>query len=188
MLIIQKLIFQLVIVVTAVQAIPTPTLHVSNAQVSATGNRQADDDVCPDYEICGTRGHRYWQTLQQTIALAQPLDRTDGPEKFERFYGIEFASFEDPIEQLRQDLIDHGINYDFLDGFAIFSKDPDTGTETEETAYQNMFQTAKGVIIAVQNFRHADEQNQLSWSEVGSPFSFTVLDANVESLWRKHGQ
>ncbi|KAL8770472.1 MAG: hypothetical protein Q9203_003541 [Teloschistes exilis] len=147
-------------------AMPTPTLHVSNAQVSATGNRQADDDVCPDYEICGTRGHRYWQTLQQTIALAQPVDRTDGPEKFERFYGIEFASFEDPIEQLRQDLIDHGINYDFLDGFAIFSKDPDTGTETEETAYQNMFQTDKGVIIAVQNFRHADEQKQLSWSEL----------------------
>ncbi|KAI4255388.1 MAG: hypothetical protein LQ352_002590 [Teloschistes flavicans] len=134
--------------------------------VSATGNRQADDDVCPDYEVCSTRGHRYWQTLQANIALAQPVDRTDGPEKFERFYGIEFASFEDPIDQLRQDLIDHGINYNFLDGFAVFSKDPDTGIETEETAYQNMFQTDKGVIIAVENFRHADEQKQLPWSEL----------------------
>lgn len=187
-MLIQQFILQLVIVVTAVQAIPTATLRVSNAQVSATGNRQADDDVCPDYEVCSTRGHRYWQTLQANIALAQPVDRTDGPEKFERFYGIEFASFEDPIDQLRQDLIDHGINYNFLDGFAVFSKDPDTGIETEETAYQNMFQTDKGVIIAVENFRHADEQKQLPWSEVGSPFFLTILDANVQSLWRKHGQ
>ncbi|KAI4202127.1 MAG: hypothetical protein LQ350_002794 [Teloschistes chrysophthalmus] len=148
-MLIQKFFFQLVIVVTAVQAKPTPTLHVSNAQVSATGNRQADDDVCPDYEVCGTRGHRYWQSLQKTIALAQPVDRTDGPEKFERFYEIEFASFEDPVEQLRQDFIDHGIDYYFLDGFAIFSNDPDTSTETEETAYQNMFETDKGVIIAL---------------------------------------
>ncbi|KAL8688948.1 MAG: hypothetical protein Q9218_005262 [Villophora microphyllina] len=162
----RALLFHLVTVVKCIQALPSPTAHVSAAQVSATGNRQEDDEVCGDYEVCGSRGHRYWQSLQATISQAQPVDRTDGPEKFDHYYGIEFASFDDPIPQLMQDLANHGINYQYIEGWAIYSKDPLTGTETEETAYGNMFSTFHGLIIAVENFREYDDSKALSWSEL----------------------
>lgn len=152
---------------TIVQATPTATLHVDAAQVSATeGNKQEDDIVCKDYETCGARGHQYWQWLQGNISLAQPVDRTDGADKFDMYYGIEFASLADPIPQLRQDLANHGFEYEFIEAWAVFSKNPDTGEETEETAYRNMFYTAKGLIIAEENFREYDESKKLPWSEL----------------------
>ncbi|KAL8697005.1 MAG: hypothetical protein Q9201_007363 [Fulgogasparrea decipioides] len=150
-----------------VQGTPTQTIHVNAAQVSATeGNRQVDDSVCKDYKTCGERGHRYWQWLQGNVSLVQPVDRTDGAEIFDTFYGIEFASLEDAVSQLEQDLANHGFEDEYIEAWAIFSKDPDTGEETVETAYRNMFYTYKGLIIAEENFREYDEQKKLPWSEL----------------------
>ncbi len=33
------------------------------------GNQQEDDDVCPNYKICGQKGLEYWNTLYTTRSV-----------------------------------------------------------------------------------------------------------------------
>ncbi|KAL8949327.1 MAG: hypothetical protein Q9222_004552 [Ikaeria aurantiellina] len=167
--------------VKAIPPLPTQALLVNAAEVSATeGNGEIDGDSCPDYKTCSSKGIEIWRNLQNKISQAQPVDRTDGTALFQTYYGIEFASKGDAVLGLRKDLADHGLEYDDLDVFVSFSKNPDTGAETEETAYRNMFYTAKGLVIAEENFRDKDEQKKLTWSEIiYQSWSYASNDADV---------
>lgn len=60
----------------------------------------------------------------------------------------------------------HGFEWEWIEAFGVFSINPETGKDTEETAYSNMFFTSKGLFVALENFRHMDEQKTLPFSEI----------------------
>ena len=130
------------------------------------GNFQNDDDVCPDYKTCSSNGLKYWNTLLNTLSQAQPVDRTDGLAKFQQYYDAEMLLSEDRGSSLRQTLTDHGLDLAKMILWATYSKNPTTGAGSDQTAYSNFFDTANGVLIAIENWRIDDEQKQLPWSEL----------------------
>ncbi|KAL8829237.1 MAG: hypothetical protein Q9170_006258 [Blastenia crenularia] len=130
------------------------------------GDATPDDDVCQDYKTCSSKGHTAWQQLLDKVGEAQPIDIADTTPIFEKDYGCQFMSSDDPIPTVQQDLENHGFGYEWLEAFGVYSINPATGAETEETAYTNMFYTSKGLIVADENFREKDEQKTLHWSEL----------------------
>ena len=166
-------------VVTIVQALPPATGSLfgydtlrlppsaNTASVNlVNGTNPLDAEVCTDSTTCGARGRRIWEQLIATISQPNPVDRTDGEAKFDKYYGSELAGLWDRIPQLYGDLKTHGFKDTNFYSWVTFSKDPATGAETEETAYKNIIDTYEGVIVAVENFRDYDEQKQLPWSEL----------------------
>ena len=184
MLIQQELSCLLALVTTVVQALPALGPHdgpllfpnppgtappANRSSGISFGNRQFDDDdddVCHNSHTCKDRGKRYWDQLIATVSQPNPIDRTDGPEKFREYYRTQIAMLGDRIEQLDDDLENHGFETRNIRGWATFSMNPHTGEETVDTAYRNLFYTFKGLIIAAENFRDADEQKKLPWSEL----------------------
>ncbi|KAL8916692.1 MAG: hypothetical protein Q9172_006184 [Xanthocarpia lactea] len=138
-----------------------------NRSSGTFGNKQLhDDEVCHTSQTCKDRGKRYWDQLIATVSQPNPVDRTDGPDKFAEYYRTELAVLGDHIPQLHNDLENHGFETKYIQGWATFSMNPDTGKETVATAYRNLFYTSKGLIIQEENFRDADEQKKLPWSEL----------------------
>ncbi|KAL8707677.1 MAG: hypothetical protein Q9220_007339 [cf. Caloplaca sp. 1 TL-2023] len=157
--------FPILSFVQAIIPIPTRTVSVSAAEATE-GNLQIEDDVCPDYKTCSSKGIALWRSLQDKISQAQPVDRTEGAALFSTYYGTEFVTKGELALNVRKDLADHGFDYDNMYAFVSFSKDPETGEENPENAYRNIFGTASGVLIADENFRDVDEQKKLTWSEI----------------------
>ncbi|KAL9001411.1 MAG: hypothetical protein Q9188_005467 [Gyalolechia gomerana] len=131
------------------------------------GDANPDDNTCRDYSTCRDKGHRDWIELMNKVTEARPVDIPSTQKTFDESYGCVFMSSDsDPIHSVREDLEDHGFEYRWIEAFGVFSKNPATGEETEKTAYTNMFYTAKGLIVADENFRKFDEQKTLHWSEL----------------------
>ena len=131
------------------------------AQWSQTpGNTRENDDVCPDYKTCSSNGHQYWQTLQQTISQASPVDRTDGKAIYDAQYQSETIPLANHGASIRPDLQNHGLDYQKMTLWASISKDPETGEESFDAAYGNILDTANGVIIAVENNRDFDDRRK----------------------------
>ncbi|KAI4188734.1 MAG: hypothetical protein LQ346_005256 [Caloplaca aetnensis] len=155
-------------------ASPTPVdVAVPSTAPSAPptkGNQQEDDDVCPDYKICGQRGLGYWNTLYTTLNDPNARDKLDLNSAFQNYYKAEVQDTLAPEPALEQTLIEHGLDTEHLDIFTTFSKNPDTGQMRGVFwPYENAFDTNAGVIIAIANFRMWDEapaKERLSWSEV----------------------
>ncbi|KAL8914308.1 MAG: hypothetical protein Q9171_001028 [Xanthocarpia ochracea] len=200
MLIQRELSCLLALVTVVVQALPALGPHdgplmfpnppdvaappVNRSSSGTFGNRQFDDeDVCHVSHTCKDRGKRYWDQLIATISLPNPVDRTDGLDKFREYYSTEIAMLGDHILQLHDDLENHGFETKYVQGWATFSMNPDTGEETVDTAYRNLFYTFKGLIIADENFRDADEQKKLPWSEL---MYMTWHSAKQRADWWHH--
>ncbi|KAI4149595.1 MAG: hypothetical protein L6R39_002466 [Caloplaca ligustica] len=120
------------------------------------------------YKTCDSRRYRYWNWLQGNISSANPVDRTDGKTTYDDFYiSDSLLVRQDGFKDIRQDLLNHGLP-DLNDATYTYwftsSKDPDTGEETEEPAYKNIFNTHNGVLIAVANFRENDEADNSLYS------------------------
>ncbi len=98
------------------------------------------------------------------------MDVVAGKETFDRDYGCEFLSLagdDSPgPRNIRPELERRGFEWEWTEAFATFSVNPETGKETEDTAYRNMFHTSKGLIVALENFRRLDEQKTLPFSEI----------------------
>ncbi|KAI4132129.1 MAG: hypothetical protein LQ338_000883 [Usnochroma carphineum] len=156
----------LLTVTSLVQASPTRTLQAPGPSET---DPSPDDITCSDYETCSSKGRGYWRELQAVLAQAQPVDRTDGKAIFDRDYGCEFMTSGETSAGLRaipQDLEQHGFDWAWTEGFGVFSKDPETGEDNPDTAYSNLFETSKGLVVAVENFRDLDERKSLQWSEI----------------------
>ena len=159
----------LLTVICIVQATPTRTLSGSGPSVTG-GDSSPDEDTCTDYKTCSSKGLGYWEQLQQKLSQATPVDRTDGNSIFATDYGCEFITIDEDstpgLRNIRGDVENHGYEWNWVEGFGVFSKDPATGKENPETAYSNMLYTAKGLIVAVENYREADDRKTLPWSEI----------------------
>lgn len=132
-----------------------------------TGDTNPDVPSCQDYRTCINRGHQDWLELVSRATEAHPVDVPSTQKTFDESYGCVFiSSDDDPIWNVREDLERHGFDYRWIKAFGVFSKNPATGEETEKTAYLNMFDTQKGLIVADENFRQYDEQKKLHWSEL----------------------
>ncbi|KAL8948292.1 MAG: hypothetical protein Q9222_005513 [Ikaeria aurantiellina] len=144
-----------------------PTSSDSDDDDQHMGDKQSDDAVCSSYAECGSKGLQYWNTLHTTLSMANPVDRTDGPEKFQEFYAVTASETPWGMSRIQQDVISHGFDPKLLTGWDTVSKHPDTGQlDSQNPAYQNDFDTRNGLLVASANFREWDSQRQLPWSEL----------------------
>ncbi|KAL8995981.1 MAG: hypothetical protein Q9169_004397 [Polycauliona sp. 2 TL-2023] len=143
--------------------------HVVRIYSRPTDDPSPYENVCTDYQTCHDKGERYWWELQAVLGSDDPHDRTDGNQIFDQDYASEFMSldYQKPsIAGIRPDVEGHGYEWNNIRGFGTYSIDPQTGEGTEETAYVNMFYTAKGLVVAVENYRDMDEVQTLPYSEL----------------------
>ncbi|KAL8711952.1 MAG: hypothetical protein Q9220_003648 [cf. Caloplaca sp. 1 TL-2023] len=104
--------------------------------------------------------------------MANPVDRTDGPQKFQQFYAVKESDISSDIlrkqmSRIKQDVINHGFDPNLLTGWDTVSKNPQTGKlDDQSPAYENDFDTRNGLLVASSNFREWDTQRQLPWSEL----------------------
>ncbi|KAL8715298.1 MAG: hypothetical protein Q9225_006432 [Loekoesia sp. 1 TL-2023] len=162
---VQHAILWLLTVVSLAHATPTRVIHLPVAS-AVGGDASPDDSTCNDYKTCSSKGHRDWQELMKKVSEAQPVDKTGSKAVFDDDYGCSFMSSDDPVPSVRDDLEGHGFEWDWIEAFGVYSKNPQTGEDSEETAYTNMFYTSKGLIVADENYRQKDEQKTLHWSEL----------------------
>ncbi|KAL9599992.1 MAG: hypothetical protein Q9219_003461 [cf. Caloplaca sp. 3 TL-2023] len=123
-------------------------------------NTQNDDNVCPDYRTCSRDGHKYWNTLRNTLAKTPPVDRSDGRPLFDSLYESEIIPLGNYGSGIRNDLQIHGLDWKKMTLWASTSKDPETGEVSFDAAYGNILDTANGVIIAIENNRNLDDHRK----------------------------
>ena len=153
---------------TPTRVIPEPEPTRAIQSFPSATDPASEDITCTDYKTCSSKGRGYWEALQATLAQAQPIDRND-QQVFERDYKCEYITIDSDsqsLERIKPDLQSHGINPDWLEAQGCFSTSPETGEDTEATAYGNLFSTSQGIIIAYENYRDSDEQKTLPWSEI----------------------
>ncbi|KAL9604340.1 MAG: hypothetical protein Q9219_000528 [cf. Caloplaca sp. 3 TL-2023] len=131
-----------------------------------SGDSDPDDSSCSDFNTCGSKGYRDWQALKQKVAQANPKDKESTEKIFDTDYRCEFISMGEAVQSVRDDLANHGFEWDWVEGFGVWSTNPRTGKDSKETAYINLFYTSKGLIVADENYRAKDEQKTLHWSEL----------------------
>ncbi|KAI4193617.1 MAG: hypothetical protein LQ350_008232 [Teloschistes chrysophthalmus] len=132
-----------------------------------SGNFQLSDQACKTYETCSVNGLRYWRNLVGTVIQDHPVDRSakknpSDEEVWERDYDAVIISGDKKGGAFREDLKLKGIDLDSISMYGTFYQD----AENNETPYANMIDTVNGVIIAVENWRDADEVKTLPWSEL----------------------
>ncbi|KAL8688100.1 MAG: hypothetical protein Q9218_005901 [Villophora microphyllina] len=130
------------------------------------GNFHLSDKDCKTYEFCSVSGQRYWRNLLGTVLQDKPDDRTakkdpSDEEIWERDYDAVVMGGAKGVA-FREDLRLKGIDLDAIKMYGTFNQD----AEDNETPYANMIDTVNGVIIAVENWRDADEVQTLPWSEL----------------------
>ncbi|KAL9598389.1 MAG: hypothetical protein Q9179_003936 [Wetmoreana sp. 5 TL-2023] len=128
------------------------------------------NDACQSYAKCGASGNNYWQNLLSTIKQAQPVDRihTKNPpdeDVFNADYHAEGQHIEEFGKGVRADLNAKGLDLSKMGLWAIWTVNATTGKD-DDTAYLNIFDTANGVILAIENWRDRDSRKTLPWSEI----------------------
>ncbi|KAL8852098.1 MAG: hypothetical protein Q9221_003028 [Calogaya cf. arnoldii] len=128
---------------------------------------QENQSACQDYSSCGAKGLRYWNALQAKLQDPDAVD-VDRRQLFLDYYGTEHGDTEDDAAlEIQQDLLDLGLSpIDRYTKCLSLSRSSLDGPEDYETAYQNMFNTQDGAIIATSNDRAKDSQKRLFWSDV----------------------
>ncbi|KAL8987927.1 MAG: hypothetical protein Q9177_002923, partial [Variospora cf. flavescens] len=146
---------------------PTPT-QILAAPGPFEVDASADAPTCSNDRSCERKGRAYWWELQLVLAQKHPQDRSRGKAIFDRDYGCEYlpAFMTNSLRRIRPVLEFHRFEWELVEAFGAFSKDPATGQDSPETAYKDMFYTAKGLILAVENSRMLDQRKTLPFSEV----------------------
>ncbi|KAL8847174.1 MAG: hypothetical protein Q9221_007775 [Calogaya cf. arnoldii] len=123
-------------------------------------------DACPNYADCSTNGHKYWNSLHETLLDPQAVDRSIPPNLFEEHYVIDVVPSLTIDSELRQGLIKRAIDISHIDLWRISSNNSETKVRDPEPAYSNLIYTYHGFISAEGNWRAKDSQKKLQWSEV----------------------
>lgn len=149
-----------------------PTRSTPTQILAAPGpfevDASADAPTCSNDRSCERKGRAYWWELQIVLAREHPQDRSGGKTIFDRDYGCEYlpAFMTNSLRRIRPVLEYHRLEWEWVEAFGAFSKDPATGQDSPETAYKDMFYTAQGLIVAVENSRMLDQRKTLPFSEV----------------------
>ncbi|CAL8577866.1 hypothetical protein XPA_003678 [Xanthoria parietina] len=145
----------------------TRFIHATPAPIVPDGF-QENQPPCQDYSSCGTKGHVYWEALIAKLTDANAVD-VDRSQLFLDYYGTEPADSAESNsgQEVKQDLLNHGLSP--LDQYAkvtTFSRSSQNGPEDDTSPYQNMYNTRDGIIICTYNWRAADSQKKLFWSDI----------------------
>ncbi|KAL8726787.1 MAG: hypothetical protein Q9166_006469 [cf. Caloplaca sp. 2 TL-2023] len=71
-----------------------------------------------------------------------------------------------PERELKQPFLNRNMDYYYMDAWEVNSSDPVTEQRVRSMAYYNTFNTNTGVIVAKGNYRSADKEQKLQWSEI----------------------
>ncbi|KAI4246200.1 MAG: hypothetical protein LQ352_006442, partial [Teloschistes flavicans] len=125
-----------------------------------------DDNACPNYSTCGSKGLQYLNDLTTTLANPSAIDRTDGLPLFQTYYAPEYDLTIPVWPSLWQSFENRAINPEGSDVWEVNSLNPSNQLRDKATAYYNTFATHAGVLIAENNWRASDTQKKLPWSEI----------------------
>ena len=130
----------------------------------------SDDELdeepgCADYSGCGSDGINYWNTLQTTLLNPQAVDRSTPPSLFEDHYIADVVPRLTVDADLRQSLRNRDMDISHIDLWQVSSNNSITKQRDPEPAYNNLFDTDHGFLIAEGNWRAKDSQRKLQWSE-----------------------
>ncbi|CAO1599810.1 hypothetical protein XANCAGTX0491_003521 [Xanthoria calcicola] len=142
----------------------TPVRYID---VTKPGANLFEEPTCPDYATCAQVAQDYMNDLWTTIANPAAVDRDDGLEPFQQHYRCEPAH-SNPAQGagIRGDLALRGIALDKMFTWTTSLRDINTGIEDIIITYTNLFDTNKGVILAVENWHSLDSSGALTWSEL----------------------
>ncbi|KAI4196170.1 MAG: hypothetical protein LQ350_006718 [Teloschistes chrysophthalmus] len=163
-MLVQHLFLFLLIVQSLVQGSAVIRLRAAPPQSST--DQTDDDNACPNYEICSSKGLIYYNDLTTTLANHSAIDRSDGLKLFEKYYGPEYDQSVPVWPSMTQSFQNRQMNPDNLDVWEVNSRDPATGERDRAMAYYNTFGTHAGVLVAENNWRSSDQQKKLPWSEI----------------------
>ncbi|KAL8754389.1 MAG: hypothetical protein Q9199_004386 [Rusavskia elegans] len=131
------------------------------------GANTFDEPTCPDYATCAQVAQDYMNNLWTTIADEKAVDRNNGLEPFKQYYSCEpLPSNPAQGAGVRGDLALRGIDLDKMFTWSTSLRDIDTGVEDIFITYTNLFDTNKGVIVAIENWHTLDSSGALTWSEL----------------------
>ncbi|KAL9583695.1 MAG: hypothetical protein Q9212_002561 [Teloschistes hypoglaucus] len=149
------------------------------------GDENDEIDQCPSYMACSQKGLGYWNTLRTTLSQDNLKDRDDHAT-FEQYYHTESVSkiYSDP--KMRETLEGRGVDVTQMHQWVTSSMDPTSKEPDESAAYDNVFNTKNGIIIAEGNWRNEDKQKKLPWSEI--IFQTWDLAKAKENLMATDGQ
>ncbi|KAL8662198.1 MAG: hypothetical protein Q9168_008297, partial [Polycauliona sp. 1 TL-2023] len=127
-----------------------------------------ESDVCDNYSSCSIKGLGYWNSLHDTLKDPQSVDR-DTTTQFSKYYGLKYdgpymIGLDDP--EIEQAMLSRDMSTEDMGVWEVNAFDP-VG-KTKLSIYINAFNTAEGIILAIENFRNNDKTakgNQLQWSE-----------------------
>ncbi|KAL8844652.1 MAG: hypothetical protein Q9176_001165 [Flavoplaca citrina] len=118
-----------------------------------------------DYSTCSIKGYEYWNHLQETLRQPQICDRDDS-KLFKEHYFAEYDMSFLPYPEFEQAYEDRKIELAKMDTWEVSGLNPDTDLRDDGPAYYNDFDTYGGIIVATGNWKSADTQQVLQWSEI----------------------
>ncbi|KAL8840190.1 MAG: hypothetical protein Q9176_004038 [Flavoplaca citrina] len=124
-------------------------------------------DTCPTYAACSANGQSSYTTLLHlTSQTPPPPDRPSTFPAFQQWYETDTVPLGPYGRRIRQDLANHGLDWQSMVLYASTSKDAD-GELAIDSAYGNIVDPVQGIVIAIENFRQFDTSVvQLPWSEI----------------------
>ncbi|KAI4227667.1 MAG: hypothetical protein L6R36_002219 [Xanthoria steineri] len=142
----------------------TPVRYID---VSKPGANLFEEPTCPDYATCAQVAQDYMNELWTAIANPAAVDRNDGLEPFRQHYKYE-PGHSNPAHGagIRGDLALRGIDLAKMFTWTTTLRDINTGIEDIIITYTNLFDTNKGVILAIENWHSLDTTGPLPWSEL----------------------
>ncbi|KAI4237866.1 MAG: hypothetical protein LQ349_001529 [Xanthoria aureola] len=150
-----------------VHSIPPGETHTAHLSPNPRNTLLDNLDLCSNYAVCASNGHRYWTTLLDTISQTPPNADRDDAAAFQEWYETDTVPLGSYGKGVRQDLVNHGVQWENMVLYATTSKDAATGDFSFDSAYGNIVDPIQGVIVAIENFRHLDDSAaQLPWSEI----------------------
>ncbi|KAL8634803.1 MAG: hypothetical protein Q9226_009432, partial [Calogaya cf. arnoldii] len=148
---------------------PAPPVELPASTDITSGSDFGEDDACDEYYDCAIDGGDFWEKLQTTLNNPASADNwPDGSQLFDDYYTLETDPPTADYNSIAQVLLDHGFSAVDSGKYTLASvsskkpEDPNPG----EIAFQNLFNTEEGVIIANYNYNRYDVHKKLHWSEI----------------------
>lgn len=135
-------------------------------QWTSATDQGGDAIFCTSFDACRNDGYKVWNILQTTLTDPQAKDKTEGNKIFPQSYVVQPSEIQFSYVGLERDLTEHGFNVTELSDWETTSINPITHEPDDPAAYDNSFDTKRGLIVAHWNYNIADHQRRLPWSEI----------------------
>ncbi|KAI4269894.1 MAG: hypothetical protein L6R38_007298 [Xanthoria sp. 2 TBL-2021] len=171
-------------VVRSMTGTPTPPVAVPAPTDITSGSDFGEDDACDEYYDCAINGEDSWQKLQTTLQNPASTDNwPDGHQLYNDYYTLDTAPYTAVDNSIAQDLLNHGFSAMDSGKYteATVSSEHPIDPISGPVAFQNLFNTEEGVIIANYNYNRFDLYRKLHWSEI-------IYQTYLELVKRQPGQ